>query len=281
MVQVDGVGELRRDLCHDEAEEDAEQAGEETEIVHWPPPAGAWHRRPAEGRRAVEADDPARNRCGCFLPDLTRLATMPSADFRTRIWDNEFARASCSRALPSLVVQGDRRRPFDLMNVALPLIAIAALGAKPVQEESPITVTAHPWAPFISPMGEPFRAHSTSDDTLAAWFRKADRNNDGKLTVDEMVADAERFFATLDTNHDGQIDPDELNHYEWDVAPEIQVNSRTRRRPGEAVPLAAANGNDEDLRGKRHRRSDDGDSALGLNGALQGAARYGLLNIPE
>ncbi|HZU50516.1 MAG TPA: EF-hand domain-containing protein [Sphingomicrobium sp.] len=167
------------------------------------------------------------------------------------------------------------------MNVALPLIAIAALGAKPVQEESPITVTAHPWAPFISPMGEPFRAHSTSDDTLAAWFRKADRNNDGKLTVDEMVADAERFFATLDTNHDGQIDPDELNHYEWDVAPEIQVNSRTRRRPGEAVPLAAANGNDEDLRGKRHRRSDDGDSALGLNGALQGAARYGLLNIPE
>ena len=30
----------------------------------------------------VEADDPARNRCGCFLPDLTRLATMPSADFR-------------------------------------------------------------------------------------------------------------------------------------------------------------------------------------------------------
>src|SRR5204863_5722698 len=35
---------------------------------------------------AVEADDPARNRCGCFLPDLTRLATAPSADFRGRIW---------------------------------------------------------------------------------------------------------------------------------------------------------------------------------------------------
>src|SRR4051812_25706764 len=34
----------------------------------------------------VEADDPARNRCGCFLPDLTRLATAPSADFRERIW---------------------------------------------------------------------------------------------------------------------------------------------------------------------------------------------------
>src|SRR6476661_4239893 len=36
--------------------------------------------------RAVEADDPARNRCGCFLPDLTRLATTPSADFRGGIW---------------------------------------------------------------------------------------------------------------------------------------------------------------------------------------------------
>jgi hypothetical protein len=36
--------------------------------------------------RAVEADDPARNRCGCFLPDLTRLATAPSADFRADIW---------------------------------------------------------------------------------------------------------------------------------------------------------------------------------------------------
>ena len=36
----------------------------------------------ALGSSWVEADDPARNRCGCFLPDLTRLATAPSADFR-------------------------------------------------------------------------------------------------------------------------------------------------------------------------------------------------------
>src|SRR5438270_9001050 len=40
----------------------------------------------ARTRRKVEADDPARNRCGCFLPDLTRLATAPSADFRASIW---------------------------------------------------------------------------------------------------------------------------------------------------------------------------------------------------
>src|SRR3977135_2290720 len=38
----------------------------------------------ADGGKAGqgEADDPARNHCGCFLPDLTRLATAPSADFR-------------------------------------------------------------------------------------------------------------------------------------------------------------------------------------------------------
>jgi hypothetical protein len=36
--------------------------------------------------KKVEADDPAPNRCGCFLPDLTRLATAPSADFRAGIW---------------------------------------------------------------------------------------------------------------------------------------------------------------------------------------------------
>src|SRR6478735_12518686 len=40
----------------------------------------------SKAKKRVEADDPARNRCGCFLPDLTRLATAPSADFRGRIW---------------------------------------------------------------------------------------------------------------------------------------------------------------------------------------------------
>src|SRR5207302_2793480 len=53
---------------------------------------------------------------------------------------------------------------------------------------------------FISPMGEPFRPTARDDDTLADWFRQADRNHDGQLTLDEMQQDAERFFALLDTN---------------------------------------------------------------------------------
>jgi Ca2+-binding EF-hand superfamily protein len=159
------------------------------------------------------------------------------------------------------------------------LLAFAAPATVP--PSAPITVTAHPWAPFISPMGEPFRAHSTSDDTLANWFHQADRNQDGLLTPEEMVADAERFFARLDDNHDGEIDPDELNHYEWEVAPEIQVNSRTKRQPGTSpTSVSAADVPEDSRQARKHRREED-DTSLGLHGALQGAARYGLLDLPE
>src|SRR5437868_328062 len=56
--------------------------------------------RSPKRKKEVEADDPAQNRCGCFLPDLTRLATAPSADFRARIWGNAPARASSATATP-------------------------------------------------------------------------------------------------------------------------------------------------------------------------------------
>jgi Ca2+-binding EF-hand superfamily protein len=35
-----------------------------------------------------------------------------------------------------------------------------------------------------------------------------------------MTQDAERFFASLDVNHDGEIDPDEINRYETAIAPQ-------------------------------------------------------------
>jgi Ca2+-binding EF-hand superfamily protein len=104
---------------------------------------------------------------------------------------------------------------------------------------------------FISPMGEPFRSSGRDDDTRADWFRQADRNHDGYLTIEEMQQDAERFFAILDVNHDGEIDPDEITRYENEVAPEIQVGTRM--------------GQDELDR-------DDGHL---------GAARLGLLDLPE
>ena len=162
----------------------------------------------------------------------------------------------------------------------LPILVSAAPPAVP--PSTPITVTGHAWAAFISPMGEPFRPKGATDDTLADWFNQADRNHDGALTLDEMTADADRFFATLDTDHNGEIEPEELAHYEWEVAPDIQVMSKTRRTPGQPAPAATQDDPNENHKRRRERlRSAEVDASLGIGGALQGAARYSLLNIPE
>lgn len=161
------------------------------------------------------------------------------------------------------------------------LILFAAVLA--ASDNRPVVVTGHQWAPFISPMGEPFRARSATDDTLADWFNKADTNRDGVLTAAEMEADAVRFFAMLDTNHDGQIDPDELSNYEYEIAPDIQVMSRTKRLPGQPAPVVKAESPDDFPldRPRRRGRKDQMDEGLGIGPDLQGAARYGLLNMPE
>jgi len=157
---------------------------------------------------------------------------------------------------------------------ALILLVLAAAAAA---SERPINVTGHGWAPFISPMGEPFRANSANDDTLAKWFYQADRNRDGALTPDEMRADADRFFATLDTDHNGLIDSEELIAYEQELAPEVQVNTRWMRQGSQiaAEPQPPAS----DGSHKRRRSGDEFDGYL-IHGP-QGAARYALLNIPE
>ena len=36
-------------------------------------------------------------------------------------------------------------------------------------------------------MGEPFRPKDRADDGLADWFMQADRNHDGRLTLDELT----------------------------------------------------------------------------------------------
>lgn len=163
--------------------------------------------------------------------------------------------------------------------MALPAFVIALLAAAPSSQ--PITVTGHAWAPFISPMGEPFRARTRTDDTLGLWFARADANRDGAITPDEMQTDAVRFFATLDTNRDGEIDPEELVKYEWEVAPDIQLSARTRPGPGESPQPGEMRRRDADLAAF----DEDGESSSRRKrpkqGHLEGAARYGLLNLPE
>lgn len=164
----------------------------------------------------------------------------------------------------------------------LPALLLASLLA--AAEPQPVVVTGHFWAPFISPMGEPFRPRAAGDDMLAAWFYQADRNHDNVLTVDEMQADAERFFATLDTDHDGHIRSEELVRYEWEIAPDVQVMSRTR--PASNDPSASSrsrNAGDSD----RNRRADYAGPGrksrfrTGDDYGFEGAGRYALLDMPE
>ena len=164
----------------------------------------------------------------------------------------------------------------------MPLVALiaAAIISSAAAEDAPIIVKAYPWAPFISPMGEPFRPPSKGEAPIERWFGQADRNRDGVLTADEMQADAERFFARLDSNHDSQIDPDEIRTYEWEIAPDVQVNSNWKRRRGEAPIQATEPSTDLPSGDWTRKRGEDRHDGYKADG-LQGAARYGLLNIPQ
>ena len=157
----------------------------------------------------------------------------------------------------------------------IPILASAAQAEEP---SKPITVTGYAWAPFVSPMGEPFRSRTRDDDPFARWFHQADGNQDGSLTADEMRADAERFFAVLDSNGDGRIDSEERMTYESEIAPEVQVNSNWKRTRQE-IAAEARSGKNPD-RGDRRRPWENNIDGYQLDG-LQGAARYGLLNLPE
>jgi hypothetical protein len=140
---------------------------------------------------------------------------------------------------------------------------------------------------FISPMGEPFRPNGREDDTLVDWFRQADRNHDGQLSLDEMQQDSDRFFAVLDVNHDGEIDPDEISRYEDLVAPEIgsgphlsMAGSDDERPP--ASGAEQGNGHGGGGGGHHHGGHHDGGNWRGGGeDSDRGAARFGLLDLPE
>jgi Ca2+-binding EF-hand superfamily protein len=146
-----------------------------------------------------------------------------------------------------------------LTALALPVPAGAQTAAP-----TPTAVATTPLvggADFVSPMGEPVRSH----DTLSGaehWFAAADTNHDGRLTLAEFRADAARFFATLDVDHNHEIGPDEIERYETEVAPEIRVISTY----GDAS-LA--------------KTDDDGTVTDPPYPTRLGAGRFGYLDMPE
>ena len=108
---------------------------------------------------------------------------------------------------------------------------------------------------FISPSGEPFRG----DGGLARWFAQVDTNHDGAITLEEFRADALHSFKVLDLNGDGVIDGIELQHYEHEVVPEIGVMAFDTgpgggQRPPAADVAAAAVADAVAADGRRHGR---------------------------
>jgi hypothetical protein len=180
----------------------------------------------------------------------------------------------------------------------IPLLSlIAALLAAPAMAKDP------PRTLFISPMGQPFRTDDGAPE--AAWFKAADKDGDGRLTLSEFSLDASRFFALLDTDHNGALSPDEIQHYESEIAPEIQSRGfgrgaggggfaggggmgRGGRRPGGGGGFGGgAGGPPPGGMGGGHRGGMGGGMGAGMGGGggyaqqVTGAGRYGYIATPE
>jgi hypothetical protein len=122
---------------------------------------------------------------------------------------------------------------------------------------------------FISPSGEPFLGAGG----VAAWFKGADTDADGLVTLAEFEADAARVFGLLDADHNGSIDGFETQAYEREIAPEIRSLGGGRPPPGA--------GRGPGAEGERPRRPVLGMGRAAPPATREGAARFGLLNEPH
>ena len=144
---------------------------------------------------------------------------------------------------------------------------------------------------FISPAGEPFRG-GPGESPIETWFHGADRNGDGFLSPDELIADHLRFFALLDVNQDGVIDGPEVARYEHDIVPEILAQFERGggdRGDGRGPPAGGWEGHGRGG-GGGHRGGGRGGPRGGGGGGgptggaedwREGAARFSLLKEAE
>ncbi len=164
------------------------------------------------------------------------------------------------------------------MRHAILLLALAASSA-PAKTDKPVPACSEPVKPvlFISPMGEPFRPNGANGDSggdvpAKRWFDQADANHDGKLTIGEMMLDADRFFALLDKDRNGEILPDEVYAYEENVVPEVRLYQRRIERD----PTEKTGEEEERPRPQKRKNNQPGPFE-----GVMGAGRYSFLNIPN
>lgn len=142
---------------------------------------------------------------------------------------------------------------------------------------------------FLSPCGEPFRGPGG----LEAWFKGADADHDGALSLAEFRTDAMRFFKIVDANGDGIVDGLENRAYETRIAPEIIGSAERedgapqggsdRRGPPEGGPPGGGMGGPPGggRGGGEGMRKSGGQGAHGGMSRREGAARFSLINEPQ
>ncbi len=151
---------------------------------------------------------------------------------------------------------------------------------------------------FISPCGEPFRGKPGDPYPVALWFKNADTNHDGVLTLEEFRADHAGFFYALDNDDAGYLDGGKIAFYERRLLADVymtqQLGLNDARRGGAEViraqvlaPTPVEGSHPGEERGYREPGHSQGPAPdLGATRSrrqreMTGAAPYGLLGENE
>lgn len=126
---------------------------------------------------------------------------------------------------------------------------------------------------YMSLMGEPFWTNEAGEKPFDQWLKLADDDGDGTISKLEFRADAQAFFASLDTTGDKIIDADEMAEYEH-LAP-----GRTRAAGGGAQASSSR------PQPKSSAPVEDGQVAIVSSGTVPSATRIhpggGPINYSE
>ena len=112
---------------------------------------------------------------------------------------------------------------------------------------------------------------------VADWFRQADADGDGRLTLAEFVADGTRYFRTLDSSRNNQLEASEIDAWEAAILAPITP------RPGQRQPAGGTPGDGSPPRETRAPAPVAGQSAPRKMRrdpeSPRGAGLYGIINI--